>query len=229
MQGLRPIQITFSALQDLLVKSFLSNGQGSITDSMWFPRNVLWQFETELMNHPNPYCDWAGGTRKLCTTYPTDLLTFIFYKSGLLQYNLILWFYCIYLHLSMESVFIVGHFHPAVCPSPQQPSVGTGGISHRLSPAWNWSQRLLSKVVRDCWVYAWLFHHLMGWNMSLAAPSRARGLFDLFPRYHVPHSAAGFSQPSCGCRFFLLTAGPPDLRHALAPTHHEHACVYIML
>ena len=54
-----------------------------MTDDLWFPKNVLWQFETELMNHPNPYYDWARGTRKLCATYPTDLLTFILYKLGL--------------------------------------------------------------------------------------------------------------------------------------------------
>ena len=29
----------------------------------------------------------------------------------------------------MESVFITGSFHPAVCPSPNQPPAGTGGIS----------------------------------------------------------------------------------------------------
>ena len=68
-----------------------------------------------------------------------------------------------------------------------------------------------------------------GMKYESCSLSRARGLSGLFPRHHVPHSAAGFSQPGCGCRFFLLTAGPPDLRHALAPTHHEHACVYIML
>ena len=51
--------------------------------------------------------------------------------------------------------------------------------------------------------------------MSLAAPSRAWGLFGLFPRHHVSHLCRFLSQSGCGCRVFLLTAGPPALRYPL--------------
>lgn len=81
-----------------------------MTNDLWFPKSVLWQFETELMNHLNPYCDSAWGSRKFCATYCRDLLIFIFYKSGL--YNIIL-FCVIPLHFfSVESVFLKSSFHP---------------------------------------------------------------------------------------------------------------------
>lgn len=57
----------------LLVKSFLSHRQCWMTHNQWFPWNILWQFEIELMNHPNPSCVWAWDSRKFCITYhPTD-------------------------------------------------------------------------------------------------------------------------------------------------------------
>ena len=88
--------------------------------------------------------------------------------------------------------------------SPHPPPAGTGGISHRLSPAWTWSQRQPSAAV-----YVQLFHHLMGSKMSLVAPSSARGLFGLFPgEAGVPLSCRVLPQPTCRCWFFLLTACP---------------------
>ena len=141
-------------------------------------------------------------------------------KVAPLHYNLILCdsasFLCTF---PVESVFITGSFHPAVYPSSHQPPAGTRGIFHGLSPAWTWNQRQPHAAV-----YVWLFHHLMGSKMNLAAPSRARGLFGLFPRHHVPHLAAGLSQSGCGCRVFLLTAGPPALRYPLC-SHSPHVCL----
>lgn len=55
--------------QDLLVNSFLSHRQCLMTHNPWFPWNILWQFEIELMNHSNPFCVWAWDSRKFCITY----------------------------------------------------------------------------------------------------------------------------------------------------------------
>ena len=100
-------------------------------------------------------------------------------------------FLCIF---PMESVFITGSFHPAVCPFPHQPPAGTGGISHRLSPAWTWSQS--SPTQQHICV---ALSPPDGIQNESCSPSRARGLFGLFPRHNVPHLAAGFSpRPTVG-------------------------------
>ena len=101
-----------------------------------------------------------------------------------------MWFHCISFQWSLSSSKAVFILYPIfLIPATSRDR----GISRRLSPACSWSQRKLSEAVTDCCAYVWLFHHLTGWNMNLAAPSRAWGLFSLFPRHHVPHSAAGFS------------------------------------
>ena len=90
-------------------------------------------------------------------------------------------FQCSYLHLlqwslpSSQTVLIL------LPPFPHQPPAGAGGISHRLIPAWTWSQRQPSVAV-----YVWLFNHLMGSKMRLAVPNRALGVFGPFPRNHCP-------------------------------------------
>ena len=53
------------------------------------------------------------------------------------------------------------------------------------------------------------------------SPSRARGLFGLFPRNNVPHLAAGFSPSPTMGRFFLQTASPPDLTFSVLPTERD--------
>ena len=117
MQSLRLTQTSWFSItfeQDLPVKSFLSHGQILMSDNLWFPRTVIWQFEIECMNHPNTYCVWTGGSRMFCATYPTYLFAFIFWKSCL---YIIIQLYVISMHLSasfpVESVFITGSFHPS--------------------------------------------------------------------------------------------------------------------
>ena len=67
---------------------------------------------------------------------------------------------------SSQAVFIL------LPPSPHQPSAGTGRISHKLSPAWTRRQRQCEILSLQDGIRS---------KMSLAAPSRVRGLFGLFP------------------------------------------------
>ena len=90
-------------------------------------------------------------------------------------------FQCIYLHLfqwSLSSSQIVFILLP---PFPHQPPTGAGGTSHRLIPAWTWSQ-----IQPSAAVYVQLFHYLMVSKMRLAVPNRTLTLFDPFPRNHCP-------------------------------------------
>ena len=115
MQSLRLTQNSWLNIlfeQDLPVKFFLSHGQFLMSDNLWFPRTILWQYEIELMNHPNTCCIWAGGSRMFCATYPTYLFTFIFWKSCL---YVIIKLCVISMHLfasfPVKFVFITGSFH----------------------------------------------------------------------------------------------------------------------
>ena len=90
-------------------------------------------------------------------------------------------FQCIYLHLFQWSLSSSWAVFIRLPPSPHQTPAGTGGISHKLSPAWTWSQRQPSVAV-----YVRLFNHLMVSRMRLAVPSRTLTLFDPFPRNHCP-------------------------------------------
>ena len=111
-------------------------------------------------------------------------------------------------------------FHSAVPPFPHQPPAGTGGISHRLSPVWTWSQRQPSAAV-----YVWLFHHLMGLKNESCCPKHGmRSVWPVPQASCVPLSCRFLSQSGCGYWFFLLTAGPPDLRYPLCSCSHIHLC-----
>ena len=93
---------------------------------------------------------------------------------------------------------------------PHQPTAGTEGISHRLSPAWTWSQKELSVAV-----YAVLSPPNGIKNESSCPKQGTRSLWSVPQVPCAPLSYRFLCQPSCGCQFFLPTAGAPDLRHTL--------------
>ena len=143
-------------------------------------------------------------------------IALILYNSTLCDSNA---FLCI---LSVESVFITGSFHPAICPSPHQPPAGTGGISHRLSPVWTWSQRQPCTTV-----YVWLFHHLMGSKMSLAPQAGQEVCLVCLLGNHCPTWLQVSLLAHLGCWYFLLTASPPDLKYSLCLVMSSHSLCYM--
>ena len=218
MQSLRFTQTSWLSTafeQDLPVKSFLSHRQFLMTDNLWFPKYFLWHFEIELMNHPNLSGNWTWGSRRLSYRF----IHFYILQSMPLHHNLVSCdstaFPCIF-PWSLSSSQAVFFLLP---PSPHQPPAGTGRISHRLIPAWTQRQRQCEILSPPDGIRS---------KMNLAAPSRARCLFGLFPGEPcTPLSCRFLFQPSCGFQFFLLTASSPDLKHPLcsvtsAPLSHHH-------
>ena len=106
---------------------------------------------------------------------------------------------------------------------PHQPTAGTGGISHRLSPAWTWSQKELSVAV-----YAVLSSPDGIKNESCCHKQGTRSVWSVPQAPCAPLRCTWcrfLSHPSCGCQFFLLTACPPDPRHTLC-SHSPCTCLY---
>lgn len=136
-------------------------------------------------------------------------------------------FLCIF---PVESVFITNSFHLAPA-FPTLASCRDWRDSHRLSPAWTRSQRQTSvcDTYTDQEVCVRLFHHLMGSEGSPDTPSRASGLFGLFPRHHVSHLAVGFSlNLAVGSSSFYWLPAHLTSGTLFSPTHMD-ACVHIML
>ena len=139
-----------------------------------------------------------------------------------------MWFHCIYLHLSRGVCLHHRQFSSCSHLPHHQPPVRTGRISHRLSPAWTWSQRQPHAAT-----YVQLFLYLMGSKMSCCPEQGTRSLWPVAQGPRAPFSSRFLPQPSCGCQLFLLTVSPPDHGYPLClemssflthPPRYTHTC-----
>ena len=66
-----------------MTSTFLSHGQFLMSDNLWFPRNVLWQFEIELKNSQISAANWARRSRIFCATRFTYFYAFMRWLNGI--------------------------------------------------------------------------------------------------------------------------------------------------